>query len=36
VYDWKHGFEPVHVVPSAFAGLVHTPVVVLQTPATWH
>ena len=31
-----HAFPSLHAAPLAALGFVHTPVVVLQVPATWH
>jgi hypothetical protein len=31
-----HAFASLQVVPSGEAGFEHTPVCVLQVPATWH
>ena len=33
---WVHAFPSLHGVPFAFAGLVQTPVDVLQVPTAWH
>jgi hypothetical protein len=36
VSAWVHALPSLHEAPSAFAGLEHTPVLVLQVPAVWH
>lgn len=41
VPDWHvsgcvQALPSLHVVPSAFAGFEHTPVVMLHAPAVWH
>jgi hypothetical protein len=36
VSDWVQAFVSSHVVPSAFAGFVHLPLVVSQVPTVWH
>jgi len=33
---WVHALPSPQLVPSDFCGLEHTPVEVLQAPATWH
>jgi hypothetical protein len=33
---WVQALPSLHEAPSAFAGLVHAPVVVSQVPAVWH
>jgi hypothetical protein len=33
---WVQALPSLQVVPSGLAGLVHAPLTVSQTPATWH
>jgi hypothetical protein len=36
VSDWVHAFASLQIAPSAFGGLLHTPVAGLHVPASWH